>query len=483
MSANTHAFPPVFLPAAVGTGISTAPFLGGSEGVPLGTYGIGSSTLKNQGLDAFGIDRETGEILQGGWSYDAALVERYALQSQARRAMLERWRRDGKQGKAHGVTRCRRWLRPRPKTILGPVAPYAEVLKHKDTGRAFFGGTEICGSPWACPVCSVKISERRAGEIRAPVDQWAEQGGICLFVTLTVPHKSDDVLSVVLGRFAKALDRFRSGRAFGALNKSWGRVGLIRAFECTWGAVNGWHPHTHELWFIRPDDLRVWVADWMVCNGFELASVESVCQLAVQAVLVDLWRTAAVAAGLSKPSLEHGLDVRIAETQEQLQVALADYLAKLGRDMPDGRPLWGVADELARAHTKKGRAARRMSPFDFLRAQFDSEISVAQRIRYRELFADYAEAFAGKAQIFWSRGLKARFKIEDKSDGETAEESREAADVLARLRPEQWERLFVRADYRATVLLLAQEGGGSLVYEFVAGLPPPPLPPPEADTS
>lgn len=124
-----------------------------------------------------------------------------------------------------------------------------------------------------------------------------------------------------------------------------------------------------------------------------------------------------------------------------------------------------------------------MSPFDFLRAQFDESVSVAQRIGFRELFAEYVRAFAGKAQIFWSRGLKARFGIAEKSDQETAEESREAADALARLEPEQWARLFVRADHRPTVLLLLQEGGGALVRQFVAGLPPPSLLPPGADTS
>lgn len=443
--------------------------------VPLGTYGTGSSTLQNQGLDESRVDPETGEILREGWSHDAALVERYALQSQARRAMLERWRKDGQQGKAHGVTRCRRWLRPRlASPVSGPVEPYAEVLKHKDTGRAFFGGTEICASPWACPVCSAKIAERRAGEIRSAVEQWAAQGGIVLFVTLTVPHKSDDVLSVVLGRFGKALERFRSGRAFDALNKSWGRVGLIRAFECTWGALNGWHPHTHELWFVRPDDLRAWVRrlGFKVPEGRELPM--SLCEYAAKDALYGLWRAAALAAGLSEPSKAHGLDLRIAETQEEIRARLAEYLAKQGLALPeDGRPLWGASEELARAHSKKGRAARRMSPFDFLRAQFDPEISTAQKIRYRELFADYVRAFAGKAQVFWSRGLKAQFAVEDKTDQETAEDSCEAADVLACLSARQWERLFVRADHRPTVLLLAQYGGTEAVCEFVAGLPSP----------
>lgn len=440
----------------------------------LGKYATGSSALQNQEVGKSAVDPETGEIRREGWSYEAALVERYALQSQARRAMLERWRADGQEGRAHKVTRCRRWLHPRGRGM--PV--YAEVHRHQKTGRAFFSGVEVCASPWACPVCSSKIQERRAPEIRSAVEQWAAEGGICLFVTLTVPHGVDDALAPMLGRFRAALERFRGGRSFAVLNSAWGRVGLVRAFEVTWGDLNGWHPHTHELWFVRPDDLRAWAADWMRRQGFEVPIGAklgmSVCQYAARAALYDLWRAAALSAGLPEPSEAHGLDLRVAATQEEMKAALADYLAKLGRDMPeDGRPLWGPADELARAHSKRGRGFRRMTPFDFLRAQFDQELSVAQRIGFRELFAEYVQAFKGVAQIFWSRGLKARFAIEDKSDEETAEESREAADALVRLESEQWEKLFFRDDHRATVLLLAQEGGGPLVCEFVVGLPPP----------
>jgi hypothetical protein len=453
--------------------------VGQSGGDHLGKYGTGSSPIINQPLSKILVDAGTGEILREGWSYEATLVERYALQSQARRSMLERWRRDGSEGRAHGVTRCRRWLRPRSASALGPVDPYAEVLKHSGTGKAFFAGTEICASPWACSVCSPKIQERRAEEIRSVVDQWAADGGICLFVTLTVPHGVDDVLSPMLGRFCLALERFRSGKRFAAINAALGRVGLIRAFEVTWGSLNGWHPHTHELWFVRPDDLRAWARGWLYRHlGYEPEWGEvldrRVLEHAVHGALYDLWASAAVTAGLAEPSSAHGLDVCVAETQAELRAGLADYLAKLGRcSLPEGgRPLWGVADELVRAHSKRGRAACKMSPFDFLRAQFDQEISVAQKIHYRELFADYVQAFARKAQIFWSRGLKARFGIGEKTDGETAEESREFADVLARLDAGWWERLFVRADHRAAVLILAQEGGAALVREFMAKLPP-----------
>jgi len=447
-----------------------------SEGENLGKYAIDSSTLTKQQLSGNAplpkIDLKTGEIWRGGWSRDAALIERYALQSQARYSMLEHWKANGKQGKPHRVCTCRRWLRPR----VGE-AVHAEVHKHHETGHTFYTGTEICASPWACPICHPKIMERRAAEIRTGVDQWAAQGGICLFVTLTVPHGIEDELKPLLERFTVALERFRSGRAFAALNRGFGRVGLIRALEVTYGGWNGWHPHTHELWFIRPEEFRAWVVDWLRSQGFVSPDGHPLpmafCQEAAKAALYALWRNAALAAGLSEPSYAHGLDLRVASTQEELKAALADYLAKVGQELPDySGPIWGPAEEMVRAHSKKGRKGR-LTPFDFLRAQYDHEIPKAQRIRYRELFAEYVVAFRRKHPISWSNGLKARFDLEEKTDEETAQESREAADVLARLEVWQWDRLLGRVDHRATALVLAQHHGASILFEFIRALPPP----------
>lgn len=451
---------------------------GAGDGPFLGIYGIGSSPPPTAGVlehgrglapddraghlpgsDPVEFDPSTGEVLRPskgklkgkrtgeGWSYPAALVERYALQKQASRIMLDQWRKDGRQGKAHGVTRCLHWLHPRQ-----GERPHADVYRHNSTRRTFFGGTEVCGSPWACPVCSAKIAERRAEEIRAAVDAWISEGGICLFVTLTVPHRATDALGPMVVDFRRALELFRGGKGGAAINRDSGRIGVIRALELTWGQLNGWHPHSHEIWFCHPP-----------AEGLPVSRI------------VRRWQDSAQAAGFDRPSDAHGCRIDVVQSTEQAAAALAEYLAKMGRDLPeDGRPLWGVADELARAHSKRGRLLRRMTPFDFLRAQFDPEASAAERAVYRRLFAEYVEAFRRVAQVFWSRGLKARFEIVDRTDEETAQESRETADELARIEVEQWERVvFARVDHRANVLLVAQEGGADLLREFLDSLPPP----------
>lgn len=397
------------------------------------------------------IDPETGEIFGEGWSYSAALVERYALQAQARRSMLEAHRLDSAgEKKPHAVTRCRRWFRPRGK--FGRV--YAEVYRHRDTGRTHYGGLEVCASSWACPVCAAKIAERRAVEIRAAVDQWISSGGVCFFITLTVPHDDRDQLGPMVQSLRRAFELFRSGRPFARLAAMMGYSGIIRALEITWGEGNGWHPHSHEIWFCRPE-------------AFPLDQ------------LARRWQDSAEAAGFRRPSDAHGFNWQVCRSTEQAAKLLADYLTKVGAPQEDARPLWGVAEELTRAHTKRGRG-RRFTPWDFLRSQFDEEATTAQRVRYRRLFAEYVREFKGLAQVFWSRGLKKRFDLADLTDQVIADQSREPADRLSDIEESDWRKVLYRADHRASLLLLAQSGGDNAIRAFLDGLPSPPpraLPP------
>ena len=50
-------------------------------------------------------------------------------------------------------------------------------------------------------------------------------------------------------RKGKQWDKFKLNNEF---------EGLIRSLEITFGLLNGWHPHTHELWFVsdKVDELE-----------------------------------------------------------------------------------------------------------------------------------------------------------------------------------------------------------------------------------
>ena len=57
-----------------------------------------------------------------------------------------------------------------------------------------------------------------------------------------------------------------------------------------------------------------------------------------------------------------------------------------------------------------------MTPFDLLRQSVDNP-------QYSHLFRQFADAFKGKQQLHWTRGLKKLLDVSDRTDEELAEET------------------------------------------------------------
>ena len=109
-----------------------------------------------------------------------------------------------------------------------------------------------CGSVWSCPVCTAKVQERRRAEIGKAVAWAYDSGKQAAMVTLTFPHYKQNNLDDLVKKQADALARFRRGSPWDRFKDRLDYAGLIRALELTYGE-NGWHPHTHELWFVGAD--------------------------------------------------------------------------------------------------------------------------------------------------------------------------------------------------------------------------------------
>lgn len=300
--------------------------------------------------------------------------------------------------------------------------------------KAFYSGLVTCGSVWSCPVCGAKVQERRREEIESAIT-WAYEGNLQpVMVTLTFPHRSWHSLRQLLDRQADALKRMRAGAPWKKVRDWAGYRGLIRALELTHG-VNGWHPHTHEIWFVRKDlnadELKAKV----------LARWQSVC---AKAGLLDLNDQAQVEAFQA-----HAVDVKG-------NCSASDYLAK-----QDDSRHWGVDREMAKASTKAGRA-KGVHPFAFLATARTDR-------RAARLFVTYSLAMRGKRQLFWSPGLKDLVGLREVSDEQLADEQREAADELGRLDLDDWHTVR-KAGARAAVLDAAEAGGWLLVQALIEAL-------------
>lgn len=307
------------------------------------------------------------------------------------------------------------------------ISEFVGVLYAPSIKKAHFGGLMVCGSVWTCPPCAAKISERRKNEIQAATDSFKEAGGHLYMITLTFSHSRQDDLLDLMRRLSEARMRLRRTRAYSVLKRELGFIGDIRTLEVTFGDKNGFHPHEHSL--------------WLTACAFTARKLES-----FKGRLFVLWERACAAAGLALPNRKRGVDVRHA-------MSAAEYLAKFGRESS-----WGVASELSKQHIKSGRAAS-MTPFDLLRSY------QAGNAEHGNRFIDYANAFFGKRQIIWSRGLKALFGVADMTDEDLAKQEAQDASLLCRIESWEW-RVILGQSYDVRALLLdlaegaAEHGGG-----------------------
>lgn len=357
-----------------------------------------------------------------------ARAERYAMLSTSRRIFSAAGRRSGLVygHDYHRTAKCR-FVRVGGDTI--------GVHKSHQHGGAFYSDLVICGSVWACPVCAAKVQERRREEIAKAID-WAYANDLQpVMVTLTFPHYSWQKLSKLLDQQAMALQRLRAGQPWSRFQARHGYRGMVRSLELTHGA-NGWHPHTHELWFVRRD------AD----------------PVAMLVEVLKRWESACIRAGLLDAKNQAQLEAfRAYSVDVKGNCSASDYLAK-----QDDSRHWGADREIAKASTKQGRS-KGVHPFGLLAQAADSQ-------RAARLYLSYALAMKGRRQLHWSKGLKDAVGLNDATDEDLAQESREAADCLGRLSFDEW-KLIRAAGMRAQVLDAAESSGGwmavqALVFSF-----------------
>lgn len=342
------------------------------------------------------------------------------------------------------------WVRPpRPARCGWRIGE--SVAVHSDGQLAHFSGTERCSSIWACPVCSAVIRAERAREITQAVEAHHAGGGSILFVTLTIRHTTTDPLKqsmdAVLGAWRKLLQgsAWAGSKCKQGARDRYGVQGYIRSTEVTYGS-NGWHPHIHALFFTddRLSDTEV------AAFGDELHS---------------RWARFLKTATGKIPTREHGTDVQRVDEDGQL---LGKYLSKVQDEGKSRTEKWDASAELARADVKRGRGDN-FVPLELLDS--DHPLPLPQR---RRLWVEYYEGTRGRRAITWSRGLKERYRVSERSDQEVIEKTNSA--------PVQW-----LADGKSydelrrsdpALLVVALEAAESGDWQFVKMLLPGCEPPP-----
>lgn len=263
------------------------------------------------------------------------------------------------------------------------------------------------------------IQQGRAEEIRRAAEQHRASGGGTYMLTLTLPHDAGDDLRPMRRHVARAWRYIPTGAPWKRIKERIGYVGSVRALEVTAGP-NGWHPHLHVLLFLTSplsESLRDEFLNFVHRR----------------------WSDAT-----ARPNLENGQQYRAPSREHG--VTLTDsprdsYLAKMG-----------LADELTKLITKRGRTVARRTPLQILAdiqaAGCAKEVDIA-------LWREYAKEMHGARQLTWSKGLRARFAIEQVTDDQLSAERevREGTTILCAIADGDWD-LYIAPNVKAQLDIL-----------------------------
>jgi len=348
-------------------------------------------------------------------------LERWALQAMARELMNDQ-----------RVAWCLRRLGfdPETRTAFRSV----KVMYSEHVHRAHYKNLAVCGSVWMCPLCSVKITERRRVELTSAIEK--NDFKIAL-VSFTLQHSAKDKLPVVLSALLDGYRYLKKNRRWKEFAGDYRLVGSVRSLETTYGK-NGWHPHLHSLGFFE--------------SGASLRGIESDFKSMWLECLEHFHRSA---------SWLNGVDFRSAQKD------VADYISKFGHEPVDLKhpSKWTMEHELTKAPSKISRVAGGYTPLQLLASCLVGE--KVQGLDAGRLWQEYAKCFKGKRQLVWSRGLRKLVGLGvEESDQDIAEREVEEAKLLMMLDLWQW-KIILANDARGDVLEVASSGD---VAELVAFL-------------
>ena len=337
-------------------------------------------------------------------------------------------------------------------------AAQVTVRQDRATGWASYSGLETCSNVWACPVCNGRITEKRREQLQFAVGAWKQQGGEAYLLTGTFPHQRTDQLGRLVKLMRKAANVFNNSKPVKAARARAGFLGQIRAFEVTWGSWHGWHPHFHFLYFCAPG------------------------QAATLQAMESAWVNALVKVGLADNSQRNDMLRGAGGESPAFDVQngdfAADYIAKFGHDPSIQTKIetgntWGAAAELTKGMSKTGRRLRGITPFTLLAvAAGTCEVPGLTKGRAIGLFCEFARAFKGQRQLYWSPGLKKKlYSGELFSDEELMKLSEKKRDMVkvCELSADDW-RVVLAHRCRDEVLRAAEQGGAAGVFSLLAEL-------------
>lgn len=343
-------------------------------------------------------------------------------------------------------TRDWKWEAQEHLRLLRPDTRQARCMRFRPYGseagievvqgaqRAFYKNVTACGSTWACPVCSERISHQRADELRALRDAHLRNQGKEFFVSITIPHVVSARLHLTLKQLTILDKKVKQDTAYKKLMKETGYLGAVTELETTYGRMNGWHPHKHQVLF---------------CAASCPLSAED-----IQARLAAIYARKLIGMGYPEQTVAHALAHQIKVTDAGQH--LTEYVTKFGR-----MPRWDEMDELTMGQYKSGRG-NHLTPWELLHLSMEGDKNAG------DLFIEYAVNFEGKRRLTLTPGLRKKLGLpeDEHTDEEVAQTDQEPGRVICTIPYERWDDV-CWAGLRGDVLRAAEQDGEAGVWREV----------------
>lgn len=270
------------------------------------------------------------------------------------------------------------------------VGTCVEIAHAQSQGLGFSKITGVAHdhNVWVCPSCSLKIAAGRVDQIDRLMQNAKAEGFECYHLTITIDHKAWHKLADLFADLAYCRERFwRNGTIRQIFKDNFvGRVSGVEIMRGFGAFSNGWHPHQHIL-LIGKQDIDI--------EG-------------IRESMTKAWLEALETVG-HRGDEEHALTLKKYEKKQ------GDYFTKLSCEIALGNV------------TKQGKGEH-MSFFQMVNYALTFP---PLRGEIEPLMREYYEVTKGKKQLVFSRGLLARFGVDEKTDEELAEETADTFRVLA----------------------------------------------------
>lgn len=281
----------------------------------------------------------------------------------------------------------------------------------------YLSGVETCGSVWNCPVCALKISTKRADQVRE-ILTWSQnreyEGNKTHahgFLTLTTRHnkteKCKDVKKRVLDAWRK-VTQMRKYKEFGAET--------IRALEVKYNIANGWHPHLHIAIIAEKNqaELKNFCYDFIIPKFLSLMDNES---MQANQRYKEIWGGNGISDYITK------WDLSLELTHAESKVNFSNSFTPFGmlKELVKAPIHFSDLECIKDFHIDKQKTEQKRD-------------EMLLRMELEKAFAEYSKAFKGSKQLTISRKLKDKFKEFDLiSDEEIANEKQIGAEIKIKI--------------------------------------------------